>query len=119
MERKPGHYLGTEIDETWWKRYRQDGFFARGNGHYWFEDKAFRFLRTLTSKPIAIPYERMRSFKVSTWHAGRWSMGQPIVKILWNRDGRDLSSGFVLSKTPAEAQAVIGELEKRAAHTEV
>ena len=32
MLKRVGAYLGTELDETWWKRYRKDGFFARGNG---------------------------------------------------------------------------------------
>lgn len=29
-----GHYLGTEIDEKWWRRYRKNKFLARGNGEY-------------------------------------------------------------------------------------
>mgnify|MGYP001567496802 CR=1 FL=1 len=32
---KKGNYLGTEIDEKWWKRYRSPGFFARGSGEFW------------------------------------------------------------------------------------
>jgi hypothetical protein len=33
--KKRGSYLGTEVDEKWYKRYRRDGFFARGSGEYW------------------------------------------------------------------------------------
>jgi len=28
MDRRRGHYLGTESDEKWWKRYTKEGFFA-------------------------------------------------------------------------------------------
>jgi len=46
-ESKKGAYLGTEIDEKWWKGYSKDGLLARGNGKYGFEDDCFFFLDTL------------------------------------------------------------------------
>jgi len=39
MDRRRGCYLGTEIDEKWWKRYAREGLFVRGNGEYWFDDE--------------------------------------------------------------------------------
>jgi hypothetical protein len=30
MDKRRGRYLGTEMDEKWWKRYAQEGWFARG-----------------------------------------------------------------------------------------
>jgi hypothetical protein len=58
-QRRRGHYLGTENDETWWKRYKKDGFFARGNGVYWLDAEAFCFLRHLTKHPIKIPVNKI------------------------------------------------------------
>lgn len=64
MNKSAGAYLGTEIDETWWKRYRKDGFFTRGNGEYWFEDAGIHFRRYLTKKSIIIPYNRMQEVRL-------------------------------------------------------
>jgi hypothetical protein len=32
MDKRRGRYSGTEMDEKWWKRYAQKGWFARGKG---------------------------------------------------------------------------------------
>jgi hypothetical protein len=44
IEKRRGHYLGTEIDEKWWRRYRKDGFLARGLGEYWIENSFYIFI---------------------------------------------------------------------------
>jgi len=98
MHKRVGAYLGTEIDETWWKRYRKDGFFARGKGEYWFEDEGLYFRRYLTKKPVAIPYAGIEKIQLGKWHAGQWRMGKSIVKIVWVKDGLRLSSGFVFAR---------------------
>jgi hypothetical protein len=108
-----GHYVGTEVDGRWWRRYRRRGFFARGNGTYWADSEAFRFLRYLTRTPLAIPFPRVSAIETGTRHAGRWLMGVPIVKIVWEDDGRRLSSGFVVSRDPLEIENVVAELRSR------
>ena len=113
MLKRVGAYLGTEIDETWWKRYRKDGFFARGNGEYWFEDEGFYFRRYLTKKPIAIPYSTIEKIQLGKWHAGQWRMGKSIVKIVWVKDGLRLSSGFFFSRSLGETLNLKTELEHR------
>ncbi len=112
MEKKQGHYLGTEIDEKWWKRYKEDGFFARGNGEYWYDEDAFYFQKYLTQDPIVIPLNSITYFKLGSWHCGRWSWGQPIAKILWNHQGMVLCSGFVLSNTKTESLQIIANLRE-------
>ncbi len=72
MDKKKGHYIGTEINEKWWSRYRGEGFFARGNGEYWFDEDFFYFRRYLTKEPIKIPFNRIQEIKTGNWHAGRW-----------------------------------------------
>jgi hypothetical protein len=39
MDKNKGLYLGTEIDQKWWRRYTKEGLFLRGNGEYWYDDK--------------------------------------------------------------------------------
>ena len=114
MHKSAGAYLGTEIDETWWKRYRKDGFFARGNGEYWFEDDGMHFRRYLTKKPIIIPYNSIQELRLGKWHAGQWRMGKAIVKIMWVKDGLRLSSGFVFSRSLEETLHLKEEVEDRA-----
>ena len=113
MERRKGHYLGTEIDERWWKRYRKDRFFARGNGEYWLEENGFCFRRYLTKRPICVPFERTEQIKLGKWHAGRWSGGLLVLKILWDKDGQRLSSGFVVSRNEVDTYNLKAELESR------
>jgi hypothetical protein len=113
MDRRRGHYLGTEIDEKWWKRYAKEGLFARGNGEYWFDDEAFYFLRYLTRDPIVITFNKVSDLKVGTWHCGRWAWGNPIVRFFWSHQGQSLSSGFILSYEKAEVQRLVDEIGQR------
>jgi hypothetical protein len=113
MDGRRGLYLGTEIDEKWWKRYTKEGFFARGNGEYWYDDEAFYFLRYLTQDPVVIPFDKVDSVKVGTWHAGRWAWGNLIIKLLWVHQGQSLSSGFILSYQKPEALRLVDEIRQR------
>jgi hypothetical protein len=112
-ERKAGHYLGTEIGERWWRRFRDNGFLARGNGEYWFEEDKLCFLRYLTREPLCIPYAEVENISTGTWHAGRWNLGRPIVKLHWERDGLQLSSGFVVGRDQQETEDFIVTLMRR------
>jgi hypothetical protein len=113
MDRRRGHYLGTEIDGKWWKRYTKEGFFARGNGEYWYDDEAFYFLRYLTKDPIVIPFGTVSAAKAGTWHVGRWGSGNLIVKLFWAHQGQSLSSGFILSHQKPEALRLLDEIRQR------
>lgn len=109
---KKGHYLGTEIDEKWWKRYSKNKFLARGNGEYWYDGDSFYFHRLLTKKPISIPLRNIEDYKLGTWHAGRWGAGQKILKIIWRNNNQKLSSGFLISKDLTEIEELIADLKK-------
>lgn len=113
MEKAVGHYLGTEIDEKWWRRYMRGGFLARGVGKYWMDDTALHFLRDLTKVPLQIPFSAMRAVKTGKFHAGRWNLGRPIVKVLWEHEGQRLSSGFVISSDEAKVQAFMEQLSRK------
>lgn len=104
-----GSYLGTEMDGKWWKRYRRDGFFARGNGLYWYDAHGFHFRRYLTKRTLTVPFGRVTALETGTRHAGRWCSGMSILKILWENDGRLLSSGFLLSRDRAVTDALASE----------
>lgn len=105
-----GKYFGTEIDGKWWKRYRKNKMFARGNGTFSYDEQSIFFLRLLTRPPIAIEFKQIIEFKTGKWHAGQWGAGKPILKILWKKDNQLLSSGFLLATESAETQDVLSEL---------
>jgi hypothetical protein len=105
-----GHYFGTEIDGSWWRRYRHDGFFARGRGRYWFDDQAFYFQKTLTREPMVIPLRKVVAFEVARWHAGQWGAFAPVLKIIWKKDGQRLGSGFAVARSREGVQMLIDEL---------
>lgn len=105
-----GKYFGTEIDEKWWKRYRKNKMFARGNGTFSYDEQSILFLRLVTRTPLAIEFEKILEFKIGKWHAGQWGAGKPILKIVWKKDNQLLSSGFSLSTESGEIQEVLSEL---------
>ena len=80
--RHKGHYLGTEIDEKWWKRYRKNKFFARGNGKYGLDDKAPFFHRYITKRPGVIAFAKIIELKTGRTHAGRWVLGSRVRKLI-------------------------------------
>jgi hypothetical protein len=117
MNKKCGYYLGTEIDEKWWKRYFKEGFFAQGRGEYWYDDIDFFFIRYLTSEPIEISFDKMSDLKVGAWHCGKWIFGYPIIKILWYHQGQLLSSGFAPSNKNEEVESFVNEISQRISPT--
>lgn len=112
-EKKPGQYLGTEVDEKWWRRYWKHGLLARGAGEFWLDDNAFCFRRHLTKTPIMIPYGDMLEVKLGKWHSGRFGAGGPVVKILWKTAQSHLSSGFIFSRNEKETQVLVEEIRSR------
>ena len=108
--RKGGHYFGTVIDGKWWKRYRRAHMFARGKGTYWYDEDAFYFLRLLTKTPMRIPLGETTGFDIGQWHAGQWAGGKKVLKIVWEGEGRRLSSGFTVA---GDAEALIAALRRR------
>jgi hypothetical protein len=111
VEKKRGHYLGTEINEKWWRRYLRDGLFARGNGEYWFDNSALYFRRHLTKDPIIISLSHVLDIKVGKWHSGKWAGGAPVVKIIWKKSAHRLSSGFVFCRDAQENEMLVKEIK--------
>ena len=111
--RKPpiGHYLGTVVDGIWYRRYRKDGFLARGLGRFWVEDGCLHFRRFLTRKPIVIPLRAVTRVARTAWHAGRWAGVRRIIVLVWERDGAELHSGFVLTRSHREVETAIARIE--------
>jgi len=83
----------------------QEQVFCTGTGKYWFDGSGFYFLRYLTSRPIYIPLSEIIQIQLGTKHAGRWAMGNLIVKIIWRKDNLTLSSGFLVSKKREDVKA--------------
>lgn len=110
-QKKRGSYLGTEVDEKWYKRYRQDGFFARGSGEYWFEEDGLHFRRFLTKKALVVLFKSIRQVKLGSWHAGKWVIVKRVIKLVWEKDGQTLSSGFVLARSQENTERLKSDLE--------
>jgi len=110
IEKRRGHYLGTEIDGRWWRRYRKDGLLARGLGKYWIENSFLYFHRHLTVTPISIALDEVSEIKIGKWHSGSWAGGKPVVKIAWEKDNRKLCSGFVLYPNKQETELLVEKI---------
>lgn len=105
--RRPGHYLGTVVDGKWWKRYRKEGLFARGNGEWWLEGRSLCFRRLLTKVPIRVELDRLTTVETGTWHAGKWAAGRTVIKLTWKHEGLRLTAGFVLAGTVAGTAVLV------------
>ena len=105
-------YTGTTIDGKWWKRYRERGYSARGNGRYRFEGGELVFDRALTSELTRIPLGEVTGMAFATSHAGKWLAGKPIVRIAWSRDGQHLESGSGFADR-SSADAFLAEIDRR------
>ncbi len=110
---RSGNYAGTEVDGKWWRRYRARGFFARGNGRYWWDDTTFYFLRLLSKSPLTIPFRSIVAVRTGRSHAGRSALWLRILKIDWVEDGNKLSSGFFVSRDVNEVENLAAELRDR------
>jgi hypothetical protein len=115
IQTRRGHYMGTEIGEVWYRRYREDGFFARGNGEYYLTPDALHFRRYLTKQELVIPFDQVTEIKLGKWHSGQWAAFRTVLKIVWKRGNLVLSSGFILSRTEMETQALKTQLSDLAA----
>ena len=113
FKEKTGLYLGTEIDETWWKRCTDDGLLARGQGRYSHDQEYFYFYRVLITDPVRIPLKDVFAFRIGRWHSGRWCLGYSVLKIVWMKNGKKLSSGFLVSKNNEDVEVLISELKKK------
>lgn len=110
-----GHYLGTSIGEKWYRRYRKDGFLARGLGRYWCQDGELHFRRFFLKTPIIIPLRSVTEVLRTAWHAGRWAGTRRIIVLVWQKDGEELRSGFVFSRSERAIQAAIAWIEEEIA----
>jgi len=111
-EKRKGKYFGTEINETWYRRYRHEGWLARGNGEWWIAEQTFFFHRYLTRSPLLLPLSKVHAIKLGSWHAGQWAMGRRILKFLWMKDGSLLSSGFLLTRHARDALTLKAQFEQ-------
>lgn len=110
-----GHYLGTEIDECWWKRYTANGFFARGDGEYWYDEQGFTFRCFLSRSSLYIPFSAVQTVRIGRWHSGRWAWGMHILKLLWQAEGQLLSSGFTVGSRLEQVDRIREEIERSVA----
>jgi len=101
MTTQNGYYFGTEINEKWYSRYKNDLFLERGNGGYWIDNKGFHFAK-FNGKTILIPLDSITNIKIGKTHAGKWVPGVTVLKIIWVKDEKKLSSGFRISFNKAE-----------------
>ena len=107
-----GKYLGTEINQKWWRRYRRAKMLARGNGIFTFDRQSISFHRYLTREPIIIDAEKILGLSSGKWHAGQWGAGKEILKVNWVSDGHRLSSGFTITEFSGNMDDLIQQIRQ-------
>lgn len=111
MVLKSGYYYGTEINQKWWKRYKEPTYFMRGNGEYWLDEKGIYFRRFMTQEPLMIPFNKIENIKSGWFHAGKVGIGKTVTKIIWENKGVQLSSGFNFG-TNSEINVCVQKIRK-------
>ena len=107
-----GNYLGTEINEKWWRRYTGDKMLARGMGTFTCEKNTIAFKRYLIKQAVQIDVAKIREFKIGKSHSGQWAGGKEILKVVWDKEGRKLSSGFTFDEFPGNVNDLIKLLKE-------
>lgn len=110
VRKNRGQYLGTEIDHKWWRRYSKGGFFTRGIGEYWIKDGSLYFQHYSRQKPFRLPIQDIVEIALCPWERRTRSGWTPIIKLIWQKDGRWLSSVFALSGNLDEASGLVANL---------
>ena len=108
IQKSRGQYLGTRIEHKWWRRYTKEGFFTRGIGEYWIKDGSLFFQHRSKRKPFSLPLRSLAEIKVCPCH-GR-TRGIPVIKLVWEKDGKWLSSGFAISDIVDETSGLLKSL---------
>jgi len=80
-------------------------------GRFWCESGQLHFRRFLTRTPIVIPLRAVTRVALTAWHAGRWSGTRRIIVLVWQRDGMELHSGFVLTRSRRDIPEVVARIE--------
>ena len=117
LKTKNGFYYGTTVGKSWWKRYKQGGWFSRGNGEMWIDREGIHFHRYLTKDTKTIPLHAVKGVEIGRWHAGKWT-GAPVIKITWEEGPLELVSGFSISWKRQETERWVAELRKLLAEVE-
>ena len=111
MQMKPGLYVGTLLDDKWWKPYFKDGLLFSGNIDYWFDDEGIYFKLYIKSKSIFIPFSSILVIKKCKFHGINYINGYDIIKLVWNNNGKILSTGLVFSKYSEESAMVLNKIK--------
>jgi hypothetical protein len=110
IQKKSGQYLGTRIEHKWWRHYTKGGFFTRGIGEYWVKDGSLFFQQRSRQKPIKLPLHDIVEVSLCPC-TRRLKVGPvPIIKLIWQKDGRWLSSIFALPESFGDANGLIASL---------
>lgn len=108
IRKKRGQYLGTRIVNRWWQSYTRGEFVTRGAGEYWIKDGCLFFQSYASQQPMILPLSKLAEIKVCPCQ--RRTGGVPILKLVWEQEGRWLSSGFVLSGLLDESNHLLSSL---------
>ncbi|UCG22365.1 MAG: hypothetical protein JSU80_07265 [Deltaproteobacteria bacterium] len=52
------------------------------------------------------------TLEIGKSHAGRWLFKQRVLKIIWEKDGMILSSGFIVARNQQETEIVMADLKR-------
>ena len=110
IQKKRGQYLGTEVDHKWWQRYSKDGFFTPGIGEYWIKDGSLFFQHRTRQKPISLPLRDIVEIVLCPCSRRSRDSRNPVLKLTWKKDGKWLSSGFILSGIVDETSGLLTRL---------
>ena len=110
IQKRRGQYLGTEVDHKWWQRYSKEGFFTPGIGEYWIKDGSLFFQHRTRQKPISLPLQEIVEIVLCPCSRRSRDSRNPVLKLTWKKDGKWLSSGFILSGIVDETSGLLTRL---------
>ncbi|HDT15401.1 MAG TPA: hypothetical protein ENN55_04245 [Firmicutes bacterium] len=111
MKGRNGSYAGTEAGGKWYSSYTDENFGASFTGLFYADESIIYFKKENSERVLKIPLRSVRRIEKGKLHAGKWLFNSTIVKIVWEKNGMELSSGFVFSRREFETQLAMQEIK--------
>lgn len=110
---KRGYYSGSSIAGKLTQRYREQGFFARGNIFYRLDGEGIHFRRFFSGKQLTIPIEAIEEIIFSPSNSGKRLFRHVFTTVIWRHDDLSLHSGFRFSPEDESFLIALGGTENK------
>jgi len=108
-----GDFFGTiSAGQTrLWSAHNKDKYLDHGHGKWLIDDQGIRFHRMHGGETF-IPFRLIERVELTKRHAGKYTIGNFIIKVTWRHENKQFESGFVFAKDDAKNGVIINHIRR-------